>query len=263
MNKEFGSIRFPSDAKFLKNKDFSDLLFGYFSLYSQKDKAGQYSLEKKTSVIISQIDMSYLTYNKKVEALEMGGYIKKEDKKICVLYNNYKNDFKIPRETIKVLLNSKLNNIIKVFIILNIFYENKYGGWFTYKSLLSQIGYSKYPSVSANQNIKEILDYLEKKGLLKYSTEHYGNLGYRRFRIIEINKTIDSPKEIKWEWKTKNIDFEDITKKEKCKKEDIMYIFTNIGFPTEGYFSFIPEDKTNRYKKAIELALRYNLIKEI
>ena len=266
MGKEDKEIRLPSDTVFLKDKNLSDLLFGYFSAYSQRETSGSYSLTRNAGEIISDLDMSYPTYKKKIEALESAGYIKTVGKKVYVLYNSYENSCKLPKETIEILLKSKLNNIIKVFTILIIFHESRHGNWFTYKSLLSQIGYSKCPSTSANNNIKDILNYLEKEGLLKYEIEYYGDLGRKRFKITELKKNPkEKNKKVYWRWISQNINMTGIKKNSRIKynENDMIFIVNNIGFPKEGTFGLPNENAESKYSKAVELALQYNLIEKV
>lgn len=258
-------IRFPSDPKFLRNKNLSDLLFGYFCLYSNKDDKGRYSLKKDIGRAILGLGITYPTYDKKMKALEEEKYVESKADQITVLYDNYKNSCLISKSTLEILLKSKLNNIIKVFVILNIFHETKDGNWFTYTSLLSQIGYSKYPSTRMNKNMQEILDYLQTNGLLKYTRDK--KIGRNIvFRITEINKDISNVKEgrsFNWKWVSQVIDIEEIKKnnKGKYKKEDLMFILDNIDFPKEGIFTWKEKENTKFYNKAIDLALQYRLIK--
>ena len=126
MGKEDKEIRLPSDSVFLKDKNLSDLLFGYFSAYSQRETSGSYSLTRNAGEIISDLDMSYPTYKKKIEALESAGYIKTVGKKVYVLYNSYENSCKLPKGTIEILLKSKLNNIIKEIPTPENFYNDTY-----------------------------------------------------------------------------------------------------------------------------------------
>lgn len=257
-------VKFPSDPNFLKNKELSDLLLGYFCLNSNKDSMERYSLKKNIGKTILELGMTYPTYDKKVKVLEEEKYIENKENQITVLYNNYKNSCLISKSTLEILLKSKLNNIIKVFVILNIFHETKNGNYFTYKSLISQIGYSKYPSARMNKRIQEILDYLQDNRLLKYTKDK--KIGYNTiFRILEINKDISNMKEgrsFNWKWVSTVIDIEEIKKnnKGKYKKEDLMFILDNIDFPKEGIFTWKEKENTKFYNKAIDLALQYRLI---
>lgn len=258
-------VKFPSDPNFLKNKELSDLLFGYFCLSSNKDSMGKYSLKKDIGKTILKLGMTYPTYDKKVKILEEEKYIENKENQITVLYNNYTNSCLISKSTLEILLKSKLNNIIKVFVILNIFHETKNGNYFTYKSLISQIGYSKYPSTRMNKRIQEILDYLQDNKLLKYTKDK--KIGYNTiFRILEINKDISNMKEgrsFNWKWTSQVIDIEEIKRNNKSRYEesDLIYIFDNIGFPKEGIFTWKEKENTKFYNKAIDLALQYRLIK--
>ena len=252
-------VKFPSDPNFLKNKELSDLLLGYFCLNSNKDSMEKYSLKKNIGKTILELGMTYPTYDKKVKVLEEEKYIENKENQITVLYNNYTNSCLISKSTLEVLLKSKLNNIIKVFVILNIFHETKNGNYFTYKSLISQIGYSKYPSARMNKRIQEILDYLQDNKDTK--------IGYNTiFRILEINKDISNMKEgrsFNWKWVSQVIDIEEIKRNNKSRYEesDLIYIFDNIGFPKEGIFTWKEKENTKFYNKAIDLALQYRLIK--
>lgn len=258
-------VKFPSDPNFLRNKELSDLLLGYFCLNSNKDSMGKYILKKNIGKTILELGMTYPTYDKKVKILEEEKYIENKENQITVLYNNYTNSCLISKSTLEVLLKSKINNIIKVFVMLNIFHETKNGNYFTYKSLISQIGYSKYPSARMNKRIQEILDYLQDNKLLKYTKDT--KIGYNTiFRILEINKDISNMKEgrsFNWKWVSTVIDIEEIKKnnKGKYKKEDLMFILDNIDFPKEGIFTWKEKENTKFYNKAIDLALQYRLIK--
>lgn len=258
-------VKFPSDPEFLRNKKLSDLLFGYFCLNSRKDDMGKYSLKENIGGAVSDLGMTYPTYNKRFKTLEEEKYIGSEGNKVTVLYSNYKNSCLISKRTLEVLLRSKLNNIIKVFVILNIFHETKNGNWFTYNSLISQIGYSKYPSTRMNKCMQEILDYLQDNGLLKYTRDK--KIGCNTvFRIIEINKDISNMKggrSFNWKWTSTVIDIEEIknNNKGKYKKEDLVFILDNIDFPKEGIFTWKEKENTKFYNKAIDLALQYKLIK--
>lgn len=258
-------VKFPSDPEFLRNKKLSDLLFGYFCLNSRKDNMGEYSLKENIGGAVSDLGMTYPTYNKRFKTLEEEKYIESEGNKVTVLYSNYKNSCLISKRTLEVLLRSKLNNIIKVFVILNIFHETKNGNWFTYTSLLSQIGYSKKSGTRGNKIIKDILDYLQDNGFLKYAKDK--NIGRNTvFRIIEINKDISNIKEgrnFNWKWTSTVIDIEEIRNNNKSRYEegDLIYIFDNIGFPKEGIFTWKEKENTKFYNKAIDLALQYKLIK--
>ena len=116
MGKEDKEIRLPSDSVFLKDKNLSDLLFGYFSAYSQREPSGSYSLTRNAGEIISDLDMSYPTYKKKIEALESAGYIKTVGKKVYVLYNSYENSCKLPKETIEILQRIDLPSGVEIQI---------------------------------------------------------------------------------------------------------------------------------------------------
>ena len=234
-------------------------------MYSNKDDKERYSLKKDIERAIWGLGITYPTYDKKIKALEEEKYVESKADQITVLYDNYKNSCLISKSTLEILLKSKLNNIIKVFVILNIFHETKDGNWFTYTSLLSQIGYSKYPSTRMNKNMQEILDYLQTNGLLKYTRDK--KIGRNIvFRITEINKDISNVKEgrdFNWKWVSQVIDIEEIKRNNRSRYEesDLVYIFDNIGLPKEGVFTWKEKENTKFYNKAMDLALQYRLIK--
>ena len=189
-------IKIPSDKKFLGNKNLSDLLFGYLIIHSNRISKTKSEVKRTKNNIIQSLGISYTTYNKKILALSQNGYIRINGKSI-IMSNSYKYSCVIPRETLEILLQSNYNNIIKVFVILNIFYENRKDSWFTYTSLLAQIGFYSTSDTRNNKKIKDILDYLSAYGLLEYKTEYYEPLNCRRFKIISISKYIKKEGETK------------------------------------------------------------------
>lgn len=190
MNYEEQIMKIPSDAKFLKNKDISDILFAYLYLVSYPDENGKMKLNRYKFNGAKFFDMDKRTYYKKLAALEDNKHIKIENQMIEVKCNRLKNYCWIPRSTLEVLVASKIPNIIKVYISLMIFYENHTDSWFTCKSLLEQIGYSGMKQSSNNKKIKEMLKYLQDYDLIDFKVEHCKEYNCFRYKILKVNKGV-------------------------------------------------------------------------
>lgn len=190
MNYEEQIMKIPSDAKFLKNKDISDILFAYLYLVSYPDENGKMKLNRYKFNGAKFLGINKRTYYKKLTALEDNKHIKIENQMIEVKCNRLKNYCWIPRSTLEVLVGSKMPNIIKVYISLMIFYENHTDSWFTCKSLLEQIGYSGMNQSSNNKKIKEMLKYLQDYDLIDFKVEHCKEYECFRYKILKVNKEV-------------------------------------------------------------------------
>ena len=180
-------IKMPSDKVFLSNKSYSDILFAKLCL-KIKSNYGRYVVNKKNILDKINYKADIKTFKKRIDSLERGGYIKNYTNEIEIYYKNIEYGCKISKKTILKLIDTNIENIIKTYIILKIFYENNKVAWFSYNRLALQLGYKNINENSTNKKMKEILDKLLELGLIDYKIEYTKKYKCNRFRILYVGK---------------------------------------------------------------------------
>lgn len=117
---------------------------------------------------------SYNTFTKSFKTLQKLGYITQgkilDNKRNLVDVYYLKEDFipfkLIPMQTLEFLMNTKRNNIVKIYATLLNWYKFKRGYRFTQEELANAIGYT---SKCKNVEIQEILWLLKHCGLIQFT----------------------------------------------------------------------------------------------
>ena len=143
------SLLIPNDKQFLTNKKISDRLYVWILLNGEYIEGDIY-IDKKPRNAYNKLNMHYRSFYKRLEELIEEGYL------IETNYERY-----IYEDTARRLLETNINNIIKIYIYLGSLYST-YGkkAWFTYSNILSEIGYSENRDTRNNKKIKMILEKL-------------------------------------------------------------------------------------------------------
>lgn len=180
-------VKVPSDKIFLSNRNYSDILFVKLCL-KEKFNYSKYIINKKDLIKKIEYNSDKKTYKKRINKLEEGGYLKNHENEIEICHSSIKYMCKIPKDIALKMANTNIENIIKVYIILRIFYENNKESWFSYNRLALQLGYKNINETSTNIKIKKILSKLVELELIEYKIEYSEKYKCNRFKILNIRK---------------------------------------------------------------------------
>lgn len=186
MNKGRPSVLIPSDKEFLSNKKISDRLYVWILLTGEKIDTDIY-IDKMPRNGYKSVGINYRTFYRRLNELLENGYLEDNEYKYKVSKVSH---FKrlIYEDIVKRLYETKIDNIIKVYVYLSTLYA-QYGSkaWFTYNSILEAIGYNHERNVRNQNKVKEILNKLEEMGFLKYSRTYEKGQEYLiKFKILNI-----------------------------------------------------------------------------
>lgn len=186
MKKGRPSVLIPSDREFLSNKKISDRLYVWILLTGERIDTDIY-IDKMPRNGYKLVGINYRTFYKRIEELVEKGYLEENEYKYKVSKISH---FKrlIYEDIIEKLYETKIDNIIKVYVYLSSLYA-QYGdsAWFTYNSILEAIGYNHERNTRNQNKIKNILNKLEELKLLKYSRTYEKGQEYLiKFKILNI-----------------------------------------------------------------------------
>ena len=214
------------DKEFLKDKKQDDLLYGYIRIHSKWHMGENYTYCYKDILAPSKFNkyfkengerpysISKPTFASHLKLLEEKGWIYQDgtipyemdssEKEVYRVSELGKGQFLIvPTDTMILLVNTGLPNILKVYWLLRYkmlqhLYEKKNNPnlpkySFSRKSLLAEIGYIK--DQRNYDMINEILDTLQKKGLLEIHTECKTINNNVKSMFFVLDNAYDSPKQ--------------------------------------------------------------------
>lgn len=212
--------KIPLTQEFLQNKRIYDRIWIYLQLNSYIGKDQEHKqhrfiyndfksmLELYNRVNVKVYDYkkhkekNFFSYNTFVNSFDIlehqlhyitkGYIIDKRNILVDVYY--LKEDFTpyklIPIETLQFLMNSNINNIIKVYACLSNWYSFKAGYRFSLEELSVAIGYT---SKAKNTEIQEILYFLKNNGLIDFrhtKTTTPGGVATYYYILSDVNTTI-------------------------------------------------------------------------
>lgn len=145
MGKGRTSLLIPSEENFISNKDISDLLYVWILLNGKRED-NQISISQKPRGAYKELGMCYRTFYRKLDKLLENGYIEKDGEYKYIISNKeYKYKRYVYKDIIERLYETKIDNIIKVYIYLCSLYDmNKKKGketFFRYNTIAKVIGY--------------------------------------------------------------------------------------------------------------------------
>lgn len=183
------TLAIPNTEEFLKNKDISDMLYAGILLRGKKEGSYTY-ISKKDKKICVELGIDYYrTYKKRIAALVDGGYLENYEDRYRVVFRTKNNYSKfVYGEIIEKLYDTKIDNLIKVYVRLSwLYYLKKDEAWFTYNSLLEAIGYNHYKNTRNRNKMKAMIEKLEEIGLLKCERiVDKRNPKMIKFRVVKI-----------------------------------------------------------------------------
>lgn len=168
------SIRMPSGKEFIGNRNVSDRVYAWILLNCKQDEEGRY-IESNPKKAYSKIGMNYRTFYSKFYKLETEGYLKEEEGRYRILEGHKKYTRYIYKDTLKKLLDTRIDNIIKIYIEIGSIYDTvkKSGGvpFFRYSDICKRLGYYEKRDSRNVAKIKEITNKLKELGLVYYREE--------------------------------------------------------------------------------------------
>lgn len=186
MSKGRNSLLIPSDERFLSNKDISDRLYIWILLNGEKIDTDIY-INKTPRDGYKELEINYRTFYRKLYALVANGYLNEMEDKYEVTKNVSNFVRYIYKDIAEKLCNTKIDNIIKVYVYLGSLYSS-YGNkaWFTYNTILNSIGYATNDTRNQSK-VKIILEKLEELNLIKYSRVYNQGDSYQiKFQLLDI-----------------------------------------------------------------------------
>lgn len=163
-------IIIPTYKEFTGNKKISDRIYTWILLNSNIDsETGDKWLPISRNKCMTGVGVRYETYIKKIGTLVDLGYIEKTQFNYVVSKKQFQYGCKINLSTAQVLLDSKMDNIIKLYAVLKRLYETNHNrAWFNYKSLYSGFGIGYAHQGRDNHKTEEMLKYLQEHKLIYY-----------------------------------------------------------------------------------------------
>lgn len=145
VSKERTSLLIPSEENFISNKEVSDILYVWI-LLNGDNIDGNITINQKPRGAYKELGINYRTFYRKIDKLLEYGYIEKDGEyKYKISSKKYKYKRYVYKDIIKELYDTKINNIIKVYIYLSSLYDtNQKKGiptYFRYNTLAKVIGY--------------------------------------------------------------------------------------------------------------------------
>lgn len=183
------SLLIPNDKQFLTNKKISDRLYVWILLNGEYIEGDIY-IDKKPRNAYKKLNIDYKSFYRRLEELIDEGYLIETNYKYKVSKDITEYERYIYEDTARRLLETNINNIIKIYIYLGSLYST-YGkkAWFTYSNILSEIGYSENRDTRNNKKIKMILEKLKELGLIEYRCINSEQGEYvKKFQILKVNK---------------------------------------------------------------------------
>lgn len=165
-------VMFPSTKDFIEDKNLSDRIYMWILLNGKYEKDGIY-ISKKIKDAMNALNMNYHTLKKKLQNLIDKGYIKFSDNGEYYVIEKKELQYKryIYRDIAEQLYNTKIDNIIKLYIVLSS-YHDKYRGTqnedFSYSLLLKRLGMSYKHNAFQIDKMEKMLDKLVELGLIEY-----------------------------------------------------------------------------------------------
>lgn len=187
MNKGRSSLLIPSDERFLSNKKISDRLYIWILLNGEKIDTDIY-ISKTPRNGYKELEINYRTFYRRLSELEINGYLSEIGDKYEVTKNVSNFVRYIYKDIAEKLCDTKIDNIIKVYIYLGSLYSS-YGNkaWFTYNTIIEQIGYSNERNMKNQEKVKIILEKLEELNLIKYSRIYKSGEKYQiKFQLLNV-----------------------------------------------------------------------------
>ena len=186
-NKTGSSILIPNDIEFLSNKDISDRVYTW-ALINGENIGGEIYIDKKPRAAYKELGINYRTFYKKIDKLKEHGYLVEEEFKYKIVKPSGKFFRYIYKDIAQKLLETKIDNIIKIYVYLGTLYgEYRAGAYFTYNKLIETIGYSNNKNTSNKNNILKILEKLKELGLIKYGRADVKKTNiYNKFHIYKV-----------------------------------------------------------------------------
>ena len=128
VSKERTSLLIPSEENFISNKEVSDILYVWI-LLNGDNIDGNITINQKPRGAYKELGINYRTFYRKIDKLLEYGYIEKDGEyKYKISSKKYKYKRYVYKDIIKELYDTKINNIIKVYIYLDRQKKgNKYG----------------------------------------------------------------------------------------------------------------------------------------
>lgn len=178
MGKGRTSLLIPSEENFISNKDISDLLYVWILLNGERED-NQISISQKPRGAYKELGMCYRTFYRKLDKLLENGYIEKDGEYKYIISNKeYKYKRYVYKDIIERLYETKIDNIIKVYIYLCSLYDmNKKKGsktFFRYNTIAKVIGYYGGESRDSRNEKKVggIVKKLAEMNLISYSPQY-------------------------------------------------------------------------------------------
>lgn len=183
------SFRIPSDSNFLSNKDISDRVFVWILLRGVTDGDEVY-IEKKPRGGSKELNINYRTFCRRFQKIIDSDYLEEYEDKYKVNFEVTKYKRWVYRDTLEVLLDTGIDDIIKVYIYLGTLYST-YGdnAYFSLSEIEKNIGCSSIGRTHTNNKIKNILKKLRELFLIRY-TENAKYCKYnKRYKIERMRKS--------------------------------------------------------------------------
>ena len=117
----------PTCSEFIRDKKISDRIYVWFLLNCKEDESGCRTVPIVRNGCMTGAGVRYETDVYKLGTLIDKGYIKKE--KLCYIIPNERFEYscKVNRKTAEFLLNSRKDNLIKLYCVMKRLYESNPG----------------------------------------------------------------------------------------------------------------------------------------
>lgn len=181
MEQKKTAVLIPSGEEFISNKEISDIVYAWILLNGDRDELG-ISIDQKPRGASKEIGIDIKTFYKRLERLEQAGYLIKDGTyKYYIDNSNCKYKRYIPKEILQKLYNTRMENIIKVYVYLGSLYDtNRKKGvetFFRYNTLVNMLGYygGKNGMNRDHRNeakVRGVVEKLAELGLITYTPRY-------------------------------------------------------------------------------------------
>lgn len=176
MDKGRFSLLIPDDKEFICNKSISDRVYAWILINGRKENGDIY-IEKTPVGAYKQIGINYRTFYNRIWNLVDAGYLEEGECEYKVVKDISKYKRFVYKDIVQTLLDTKIDNIIKVYIELATLYDTaikkKQQPFFRYNNLCERLGYYNKGRSSFNENkMKSIVFKLKELKLIEYEQKY-------------------------------------------------------------------------------------------
>ena len=177
INKKQAQRQMPKKKEITSNKSYTDIIYGYLqancSIVEENKRKIILKNQLKFTDMANTLKISRQTASKKFKQLIDLGLIEEKSNEYELITFPTQDAFLIELETLRILTNALNQNSINIYVyLLNRYVANQEQSYiFTLNQLKDYIGFSTNTRTN-NSTITDILQVLQKLGLLAYSVEN-------------------------------------------------------------------------------------------